>query len=59
MAAKFSFVESIEVEYQSDRSSIGVLIVTFTGHGDQPTRPALGVVPNPPDIGWPGQPVAS
>ena len=32
LAAKWSFVESIEVDYQSDRASFGVLTVTFTGH---------------------------
>jgi hypothetical protein len=32
LAAKWSFVESIEVDYQSDRASLGVLTVTFTGH---------------------------
>jgi len=31
MAAKFSFVESIEVDYPSDRSSLAVLTVTFIG----------------------------
>jgi len=48
MAAKFSFVESIEVDYDSDRSSLAVLIVTFTRptRGDR-ARPALELVPNP------------
>jgi hypothetical protein len=31
VAAKFSYVESIEVDYASDRSSLAVLTVTFTG----------------------------
>jgi hypothetical protein len=33
LAAKWSFVESIEVEYESDRSSFGVLTVAYSGHG--------------------------
>ena len=47
MAAKFSFVESFEVDYASDRSSLAVLTVRFTGHGhDTPVRAELYPVPD-------------
>ena len=49
LAAKFSFVESIEVEYDTDRSSLGVLVITFTS-GDNTTGTSgrvLHVVPDP------------
>jgi hypothetical protein len=49
MAAKFSYVDSIEVDYPSDRSSLAVLTVTFTGRPpEQPTGPVLRLVDNPP-----------
>jgi len=46
MAAKFSFIESIDVDYPSDRSSLAVLTVTFTGRrlAKQPDAPTLRLV---------------
>lgn len=48
MAAKFSYVEAIEVGYASDRSSLAVLTVTFTGRGPgEGSGPVLRLVEDP------------
>jgi hypothetical protein len=48
LAAKFSFVESIEVDYATDRSSLAVLTIAFTGRGPgRGVGPVLELVDDP------------
>lgn len=49
MAAKFSYIDALEVDYTSDRASLAVITIRFTGRhpGPGPDRALTLIDPNP------------